>query len=263
MFIFSLTINSSSENNSVTDIHSEREDSPDFIANLIHDTTKKLQNLTIELNNHDDESYKYLQKPNLYENTENYLKYATLHSTENSEEQNSTLMTMQKFLKQEQNSSTHTEQVEESKTYAPPFSSPHKINQIGCEINSTSALTSVACAKSSASSSLPSSTAVASDETQNNFNGILNSLNDIKITNDDKTILLKSGVTIQTTNNMSLELMQSVDLSDSGKLTQILLNNKKKTEFLNHRLNWEAVFFIYFLNQLSGDTPLNEVHHID
>lgn len=51
--MFSLTTGSYSENNSIADLQSdEREESPDLLANFIHDTTKKLQNLTNELNNH-------------------------------------------------------------------------------------------------------------------------------------------------------------------------------------------------------------------
>ncbi|XP_073835098.1 uncharacterized protein isoform X2 [Musca autumnalis] len=54
-----LTIGSNSENNSIADLQSdEREESPDILANLIHDTTRKLENLTNELNNHDNDDFK-------------------------------------------------------------------------------------------------------------------------------------------------------------------------------------------------------------
>ncbi|XP_046803340.1 myotubularin-related protein 3 isoform X2 [Lucilia cuprina] len=53
-----LTIGSNSENNSIADLQSdEREESPDLLANFIHDTTRKLENLTNELNNHDNDDF--------------------------------------------------------------------------------------------------------------------------------------------------------------------------------------------------------------
>ncbi|XP_058979135.1 myotubularin-related protein 4 isoform X3 [Musca domestica] len=58
-----LTIGSNSENNSIADLQSdEREESPDILANLIHDTTRKLENLTNELNNHDNDDFKLASK---------------------------------------------------------------------------------------------------------------------------------------------------------------------------------------------------------
>uniref|UniRef100_A0A1I8Q6D3 Lateral signaling target protein 2 homolog n=1 Tax=Stomoxys calcitrans TaxID=35570 RepID=A0A1I8Q6D3_STOCA len=49
-----LTIGSNSENNSIADLQSDdREESPDILANLIHDTTRKLENLTNELDKDD------------------------------------------------------------------------------------------------------------------------------------------------------------------------------------------------------------------
>ncbi|XP_037805508.1 myotubularin-related protein 4 isoform X4 [Lucilia sericata] len=58
-----LTIGSNSENNSIADLQSdEREESPDLLANFIHDTTRKLENLTNELNNHDNDDFKIASK---------------------------------------------------------------------------------------------------------------------------------------------------------------------------------------------------------
>ncbi|XP_055844616.1 myotubularin-related protein 4-like isoform X3 [Episyrphus balteatus] len=54
----SLMIVNNSQTNSISDVLSDREDSPDIIATLIHDTTKRLQHLTNELNQNDDDSFK-------------------------------------------------------------------------------------------------------------------------------------------------------------------------------------------------------------
>ena len=63
LIFFSLTIGSNSENNSIADLQSdEREESPDLLAHLIHDTTRKLENLTNELNNHDNDDFKLASK---------------------------------------------------------------------------------------------------------------------------------------------------------------------------------------------------------
>ncbi|XP_055914062.1 myotubularin-related protein 3 isoform X3 [Eupeodes corollae] len=51
----SLMIVNNSQTNSISDVLSDREDSPDIIATLIHDTTERLQHLTNELNQHDDD----------------------------------------------------------------------------------------------------------------------------------------------------------------------------------------------------------------
>lgn len=50
-----LMIVNNSQTNSISDVLSDREDSPDIIATLIHDTTERLQHLTNELNQHDDD----------------------------------------------------------------------------------------------------------------------------------------------------------------------------------------------------------------
>lgn len=62
----------------------EREESPDLLANFIHDTTRKLENLTNELNNHDNDDFKIASK-----HIENNLKETI--DTESADSSNETL----------------------------------------------------------------------------------------------------------------------------------------------------------------------------
>lgn len=81
---FSLTIGSNSENNSIADLQSDdREESPDILANFIHDTTRKLENLTNELNNHDNDDFKLSSTKHIEVNLKETISTDTTDSSNN------------------------------------------------------------------------------------------------------------------------------------------------------------------------------------
>lgn len=246
-FLCSLTIGSSSENNSVADLQSEREDSPDLIANLIHDTTQKLQNLTHELNNEDENIMKMENKTTensnaLNENYEQTLKNLLQHQqplsnnaktnctadvqkSEPSSASSSLAMHQQTNLHPNDDLTTQTKSCELNALNTTTLASNNSL--MDCATTSNIPLATTTTNTSSNNVSTNSIDAANTNTTTTNTNGVPQDINtngqamhDAKelSESDDKYVeKLNGGITLHKTGHMSLDLMQSVDLS-SGKI---------------------------------------------
>ncbi|XP_075154459.1 uncharacterized protein LOC142228054 isoform X2 [Haematobia irritans] len=206
-----LTIGSNSENNSIADLQSDdRDESPDILANLIHDTTRKLENLTNQLNIHDTDDFKLATKHHVttapLENVE--LKTTTFGKP-NKADDNGVV----------DNGKTFTE----SSSNGLGFRQQNSNDQIGCDNNENSSLqmqrleSPISKLSKSDTTSLTEHYVedqrrdeikrVNTESTANGFNGIELSSNGIKIekhTNVGLDIMMKS-VALDDTNSSSTE----------------------------------------------------------
>lgn len=168
-----MTIGSSSENNSIADLQSdEREESPDLLANFIHDTTRKLENLTNELNNHDNDDFKLISKQ------------LEAISTEATDSDNETVEFDNSNYKQELNGVTSSATLNES---------------------TTESYFDTKLQKFFTQSPAPATVTLRQKELPNDFPiSLENGYNDVKHTS--------KGITIEKHSSLSLNLMQSVEL---------------------------------------------------
>ncbi|KAM7348864.1 uncharacterized protein ACRADG_008032 isoform 2-T8 [Cochliomyia hominivorax] len=181
-----LTIDSNSENNSIADLQSDdREESPDLLANFIHDTTRKLENLTNELNNHDNDDFKLTSK-----HIEIDLK-GTI-STDTTDSSNNTIEELDETnYKKEQNGSSANENDIAHTTKQQRFSSqPETIQATNLQALQTLSISN------------------KTEETPTDLSKILdhNGVNGVESNS--------KGITIEKHSALSLNLMQSVDLDD-------------------------------------------------
>ncbi|XP_037936813.1 myotubularin-related protein 3 isoform X2 [Teleopsis dalmanni] len=215
-----LIIGSSSENDSIADMQSEREDSPDIIANFIHDTTRKLQNLTTELNNPDEEVLNIRQKIDK-------LNVSESETNENYEETMQKLVQHQQQMLQHQqstdillntNNQTHITLTNDSTL----LSSPQvlHLNTKNCELDTISHKykdNDMICAPSSSIAVLTSKTELQdaldsciTDKTVSTCENICNKDNIVNTTNILE--IVTNGATNETKPLVNVDLLRSVDL---------------------------------------------------
>uniref|UniRef100_T1PNU0 Myotubularin phosphatase domain-containing protein n=1 Tax=Musca domestica TaxID=7370 RepID=T1PNU0_MUSDO len=191
-----LTIGSNSENNSIADLQSdEREESPDILANLIHDTTRKLENLTNELNNHDNDDFKLASK---HANESEHLEYDD-HEEESKKPKNAMTIT------ESSNGIVHSsEQQQQQNT--------------GCD-NETTRTTTTPNTQGPSTPTSKKTKIVAKDASRDG-----NDVTDSSLTNGVNGIQRSSnGITIEKHTTMGLDLMmRSVAMDDDASCNNSL-----------------------------------------
>lgn len=156
----------------------DREESPDILANFIHDTTRKLENLTNELNNHDNDDFKLSSSKHIEVNLKETISTDTTDSSSN----NVTEELDESNYKSDLNNSSTTESNE--------FSYTTKLQQITSQpsavIQNRQTTTT-----NNRQEDLPT------DDHKEHHNGVEHNT---------------KGITIEKHSSLSLNLMQSVDL---------------------------------------------------